>query len=199
MGLGYSVQVERTFMNQAQIKAIQSKIGVIPDGFWGPKSIAACQKHLRNLMPKPNPWPKTDQASLTAFYGNAGDESRLTNLNVVGLGIKYDDKPVKTIRCHAKVADSLHRVMSSLAKSHPEILAEYAGCFNNRPMRGGSLPSLHARGAAVDFDPDTNGNLVFWPVKATMPFEVMEAFAKKGWLSAGAAWLRDGMHFQATQ
>jgi len=27
----------------------------------------------------------------------------------------------------------------------------------------------------------------------------MEAFAREGWLSAGAAWLRDGMHFQATQ
>lgn len=186
-------------MNQSQIKAIQSKIGVEPDGFWGPKSIAACQKYLRKLMPTPNPWPKSDQASLTAFYGKAGDESQLANLSVVGLGLKYDGKSVKTIRCNKKVAESLHRVLTSLSKTHPEILAEYAGCFNNRAMRGGSLPSLHARGAAVDFDPDTNGNLTPWPVKATMPFEVMEAFAKEGWLSAGAFWQRDGMHFQATQ
>jgi hypothetical protein len=66
-------------------------------------------------------------------------------------------------------------------------------------MRGGSLPSLHARGAAIDLDADNNGNHVAWPVRATMPLEVMEAFAREGWLSAGAAWLRDGMHFQATQ
>lgn len=185
-------------MNQTQIKSIQSKIGVDADGFWGPKSIAACQKHLRNLMPKPNPWPKQDQASLTRFFGDAGDESRLTNLEVVGLGVRYEGKAVKTIRCNSAVAKSLWRVLSSLSKTHPEILAQYAGCFNNRPMRGGSTPSLHARGAAIDFDPDTNGNLVSWPTKATMPLEVMEAFAKEGWLSAGAFWQRDGMHFQAT-
>lgn len=186
-------------MNTTQIKAIQAKIGVAQDGFWGPKSIAAAQKHLRGLMPKLNPWPKTDQKSLTAFYGADGDESKLVVLNVSGLGVKYDGKSVHSIRCHAKIAAALLRVLQRLAKSHPEILADYAGCFNNRPMRGGSLPSLHARGAAVDFAPDTNGNLVSWPVKATMPFEVMEAFAREAAIAAGAFWGRDAMHFQFTQ
>lgn len=186
-------------MNTNEIKAIQSKISTTPDGFWGPKSIAACQKYLRALMPSPNPWPKTDQASLTRFFGAAGDENRLTNLDVAGLGIKYDGKAVKTIRCNQKVAASLLKVLQSLSKTHPAILAQYAGCFNNRAMRGGRLPSLHARGAAVDFDPDKNGNLVNWPMKATMPFEVMEAFAREGWLSAGAFWSRDAMHFQSTK
>lgn len=184
-------------MKTNQIKAIQSRLGVEPDGFWGPKSIAACQRHLRKLMPVPNPWPKTDQASLAAFYGAAGDESKLTNLDVTGLGLKYEGKAVKTVRCHQRVSASLRRVLQSLS-CHADILAEYAGCFNNRPMRGGSLPSLHARGAAVDFAPDTNGNLTSWPVKATMPFEVMEAFAREGWIEAGAFWGRDAMHFQAT-
>ena len=186
-------------MNQNQIKSIQSKIGVIPDGFWGPKSIAACQKYLRGLMPSPNPWPSTDQASLTRFFGAAGDENNLTNLDVSGLGVKYDGKAVRTIRCNKKVASSLLRIFQSLSKTHPEVLAEYAGCFNDRKMRGGSLPSLHARGAAVDLMPDTNGNLVNWPMKANMPFEVMEVFAKEGWMSAGAFWQRDSMHHQATR
>ncbi len=39
-------------MTRAQIQAMQDRIGTTPDGFWGPKSIAACQKHLRALMPK---------------------------------------------------------------------------------------------------------------------------------------------------
>lgn len=186
-------------MNTAQIKAIQAKIGVAQDGFWGPKSIAAAQKHLRSLMPKVNPWPKTDQKSLTAFFGAAGDESKLVVLNVSGLGVKYDGKAVHSIRCHGKIADALLRVLKAVNASNPEILSLYAGCFNNRSMRGGSLPSLHARGAAVDFAPDTNGNLVSWPVKATMPFEVMEAFAREGALAAGAFWGRDAMHFQFTQ
>lgn len=186
-------------MNQAEIKKIQEKVGTTPDGFWGPKSIAASQKYLRNLMPSPNPWPATSQAALTSFYGAAGDESQLTNLNVEGLGVKYEGKDVKTIRCHKKVAQSLLRIIKKLSKSHPQIIAKYAGCFNNRKMRGGSLPSLHARGAAVDFNPGTNGNLTHWPLKATMPFEVMEEFAKEGWLAAGAFWSRDAMHMQATK
>jgi hypothetical protein len=65
-------------------------------------------------------------------------------------------------------------------------------------MRGGSTPSLHARGAAIDLDPDNNANKQHWPASATMPFAVMEAFAREGWLSAGAFWSRDAMHSQAT-
>lgn len=185
-------------MTQEKIKEIQNKIGVVADGFWGPKSIAACQRYLRKLMPVPNSWPKTDQSSLTAFYGMAGDESKLTTIDVTGLGVKYDGKTVKTIRCHQRVSASLRRVLQSLG-CHKDILAKYAGCFNDRQMRGGSLPSLHARGAAIDLDPDNNGNHTSWPARASIPLEVMEAFAKEGWISAGAFWGRDAMHFQATR
>lgn len=187
-------------MNSKDIALMQAKIGTTPDGFWGPRSIAACQQYLRGLMPSRNPWPKADQASLTKFYGAPGDESKLVNMVVDGLGLKYDGKPVKTVRCHQKVAFSLKRIFTEISKGpNHDILNEYAGCFNNRAMRGGSLPSLHARGAAVDLDPDDNGNHLAWPTRATMPLEVMEAFAREGWVSAGAFWCRDAMHFQATQ
>jgi hypothetical protein len=149
-------------------------------------------------MPKDANWPRASQESLQGFYGSPGDESKLVSVNVEGLGLRYDGKPVKSIRCHDKVADSLKRVLASLAKSHPDILAQYAGVYNNRPMRGGSLPSLHARGAAIDLAPDTNRMSQSWPVSATMPLEVMEAFAREGFVGLG--WLigRDAMHFQAT-
>jgi hypothetical protein len=186
-------------MTRDRIKRIQSKIGVEVDGFWGPKSIAACQSYLRSLMPKDTNWPRASQESLQGFYGSPGDESKLVSVNVEGLGLRYDGKPVKSIRCHDKVADSLKRVLESLAKSHPDIVAQYAGCFNNRPMRGGSLPSLHARGAAIDLAPDTNRMSQSWPVSADMPLEVMEAFAREGWVSAGAFWGRDAMHHEAVK
>ena len=186
-------------MTRDRIKKIQSKIGVEVDGFWGPKSIAACQSYLRSLMPKDANWPRASQESLQGFYGSPGDESKLVSVNVEGLGLRYDGKPVKSIRCHDKVADSLKRVLESLAKTHPDILAQYAGVFNNRPMRGGSLPSLHARGAAIDLAPDTNMLKQSWPVSADMPLEVMEAFAREGWVSAGAFWGRDAMHHEAVK
>jgi hypothetical protein len=188
-------------MNRSQIIEMQKRIGTTPDGFWGPKSILACQNHLRNLMPVPNPWPSTDQASLTVMFGKAGDESRLVNANVEGLGVKYDGKEVKTIRCNSTIRHSLLRIIFKLTQSESGRLAlsQYAGCYNNRPMCGGSLPSLHARGAAIDLMPAANGNRTSWPVSSTMPLEVMEVFAEEGWLAAGAFWGRDGMHFQATR
>ena len=184
-------------MKPDEIKAIQTKIGAEPDGFWGPKSIAACKAHLRSLMPSPNPRPASDQSSLTAFYGKAGDEGRLLNLEAPCL-MTYEGVKVKTIRCHAKVAASLKRVLEAIAALDGTLPVVYDGCYNNRPMRGGSTPSLHARGAAIDLWADSNGNHVSWPVAATMRFDIMECFAREGWLCAGAHWGRDAMHFQAT-
>lgn len=190
-------------MNKESIKSIESiqaHIGATPDGFWGVNSIAACQKHLRSLMPSPNPWPKSDQASLTRFYGAAGDESRLVRIDVSGLGVQYEGKPVTSIRVNRACSDSLLRVLSAISSStFRYALNEFGGVFNNRPMRGGTMPSLHARGAAVDLAASTNGLNTHWPTRATMPIEVMEMFAREGWMPAGAFWSRDAMHFQATR
>ena len=151
-------------------------------------------------MPTQNPWPETDQRSLTDFYGLPGDESQLVNLPVDGLGVCYEGQPVKTIRCHAKVVVSLLRVIKAInAGPHAHVLAKYAGCYDNRPMRNGSLPSLHARGAAIDLWPEANDNQQSWPVSASMPLGVMEEFAKEGWIASGSFWGRDAMHFQATR
>jgi hypothetical protein len=186
-------------MTRADIIEMQTRIGTTPDGFWGPKSITACQKHLRALMPKQNPWPDTSQAALTKFYGRAGDERQLV-LMPAPVAVYYEGKRLKNILCHKKVAPSLERILKAIAASpDAHLLTAWEGCYFNRPMRGGSLPSLHARGAAADIDAANNGNQVAWPVRARMPLEVMEIFAREGWVAAGAFWGRDGMHFQATR
>lgn len=187
-------------MNEEQISGIQEKIGTVVDGKWGPKSAAACQRYLRSLMPSPNPWPESDQASLREFYGAPGNENNLVGMSVPeGVIVKYEGRQVQTIRCHRKVAASLGRALVEVSKVAPGVLLEYAGCFNDRAIRGGTSPSLHAYGAAIDFDPDSNANRQQWPTSATMPLAVMECFAREGWLSAGAFWGRDAMHFQATR
>ena len=193
-------------MNQTQIKIIQETVGAEPDGFWGPKSVAAAQRHLRGLMPASKPWPKTTQAALTNFYGRPG-HILLEPVPVPYKMFLYNGpSTVKTIAVHEKLAPSFERILKALGERYKTDEARteagvnrFFGAFVNRSMRGGSLPSLHARAAAVDLDANRNGNLTHWPTKSRMPFEVMEIFAREGWLSAGAFWSRDAMHFQATQ
>lgn len=191
-------------MTDQEIVALQTRVGTFPDGFWGPESIAACQEHLRSMMPCYNPWPKSDQASLTSFYGMAGDESQLVSIEFP-YPMFYERKPVKKTVVHHKCAASLLKVLEDIRDRYGSVrrimeqAEDYAGVYNNRPMRGGSSPSLHARGAAIDLSPNDNWNDVSWPVVATMPIEIMECFARQGWKSAGAFWGRDAMHHQATQ
>jgi len=187
-------------MTRAEIIALQTRIGTTPDGIWGAVSTAACERHLRALMPTPNPWPTGDDMSVIARFGEPGDEEQLVGANVRGLGVKYEGQPVRSIRCHHLVADSLVTAITEIAATPARwILAEYAGCFNCRPMRGSSRLSKHAWGIAVDFAPATNGLHTHWPRAASMPIEAMEAFARVGFLSAGAFWSRDAMHFEATR
>lgn len=193
-------------MTTNQIKETQQYLqdrydpDLVVDGFWGAVSTTTCQNYLRSLMAKAPASPRQDQASLTKAYGAAGDESQIVNLNVVGYGVKYEGKPVKSIRCNKAVAASLLKVIQELATfaEGRAALADYNGCYENRPMRGGTLPSLHARGAAIDMLAGNNRNKQHWPVSATMSIKVMEVFAKHGWLSAGAFWSRDAMHFERT-
>jgi hypothetical protein len=178
-------------MTKAQIQEIQRKVGVSPDGWWGPASIAASQKHLRKLMPKDNPWPK--ESELRSSYGEPGDESNLVIFKFPPGWTLYGETPIISHRCHKKVKESLERVLANIEP------ASYDGCFNFRKRRGGSSLSVHAWGAAIDINAATNGNSTHWPTKATMSFDVMEAFAREGWMSAGAFWSRDAMHHQATK
>ena len=189
-------------MNQIEIQAIQKKIGTTPDGFWGPKSIAACKKYLISLMPTPNPWPLSSRSSVEKFYGKPGDESNLISFDFP-FPTYYDGKRVYTGRCHKKVKDSLVRVLTEIGTLYgkkEEIMEEaqdYCGIFNFRPKRGGTSLSLHSWGIAIDLDADDNSFRDSWPVKADMPLEIMECFAREGWTSAGAFWGYDSMHFQA--
>jgi len=186
-------------MNTAQIIAIQRKVGTAPDGLWGQKSVMACRSYLRSLMPKNNDAPSPDDKAMIAYYGEPGSTKNLASINVSGLGIQYEGASVETIRCHRKVADSMLAALKEISKGPAAwVLKEYAGCFNNRPMRGGKRKSKHAWGVAIDLAPATNGLRMSWPQDSTMPLEVMEAFARAGWISAGAEWGRDAMHFERT-
>jgi hypothetical protein len=102
------------------------------------------------------------------------------------------------------VKDSLLRVLNDIRPhlSDPNVADEaqdYGGIYNDRPMRGGSEPSRHSWGIAIDLDADDNTLHLSWPHGADMNWEIIKAFAREGWTSAAVWWARDAMHFQATQ
>jgi hypothetical protein len=194
-------------MTRDEIKAMQAKLGVEVDGFWGPKSIFACQAHLKKMMPAPHPFPT--QRDVPKFYGKHGEKNGYTPPMAVvetPFPLYYDGTTMIRIRAHELVADSLARVFERLVEIYPDAEAQsdaginvFDGIYNPRPMRGGSSWSMHSWAIAIDLDASRNQNNSNWPYRSHMPLEVMECFAKEGWLSAGAFWGRDAMHFQATK
>lgn len=200
-------------MTTAEIQHVQERIGVKPDGFWGPVSTAAAKAHLAKLFPQPHPWPRDNDAALTEFFGQRGsfpNERPKVSVPLQKISLPftvyYEKTPVREIGVNPKCADSLLRVFHRLAEVFPDESARrkagiltYDGLYNPRPMRGGVRPSRHSWAIAIDLDAGRNGNNAHWPTASTMPIEVMECFAAEGWLSAGAFWSRDAMHAQATQ
>jgi hypothetical protein len=196
-------------MNQAQIIHVQNRIGTLPDSFWGPKSIDACQKHLRGMMPSPARFPAEGTTKFTDFYGPHGVKGGYSppmKSITLPFTIYSGTTAVKKLTPHVKCADSLLAVFERLATAFPTEqtrreagILTYDGLYNPRLKRkSGSSWSMHAWATAIDFNAARNGNGTAWPVTAVMPIEVMECFAQEGWLSAGAFWDRDAMHFQAT-
>lgn len=194
-------------MNAKEIQRMQRKIGVEPDGFWGPKSIAACQRYLMQRMPKPHPFPAANRVQ--AFFGPHGEpggfEPPMKEI-VLPFPVFYGAHALRKLRAHERCADSLQRVFERLHHmfpSEPEKRAAgiltFDGLYNPRRMRGGTAWSMHAWAIAIDLDARRNGLKSHWPKLASMPLEVMECFAAEGWTAAGAFWSCDAMHFQATK
>lgn len=187
-------------MKKDEIVNLQERVGTKPDGIWGPKSKKACKDHLKKLMPSPNPWPMPDEESMIEFYGHPQDNSVIVGVKAPDWLKLYNTvTPMQKIWCHHKVAQSLLRALEAAHAVCPEEVSRFYGTHVDRPPRGATSGwSKHAFGAAIDLDADANRNHDRWPQESSMPIQVMEEFAKEGWLAAGAFWGRDAMHFQAT-
>lgn len=193
------------------------------DGLWGSQTNHAFEelKHLDDHgqrapkwrdsidVPNPNGWPVEERGALEDFYGPPGDS------NLVMVDLPYPHRlswkkstVVHRTRCHERVADSIHTVLSNV-KDHYGLgtikdlgLDLFGGCYNYRKKRGGSTMSTHAWGIALDYDPERN------PLRAGRD---QAEFAKpaydewwgfweeEGWISLGRHRNYDWMHVQAAR
>lgn len=145
------------------------------------------------------------QAECRRFYGAPGTNHTMLDLPYE---MTYEGKLVKRITINKKCADSAFAALSKIAGEYSSSdrralgLSIYAGCYNNRPMRGGTQLSMHAFACAIDFDPARN-QLKWGRDKARLakadcePF--WRAWEEQGWLSLGRARNFDWMHCQAAR
>lgn len=169
---------------------------------------------MNELSAISNPWPLEKDAF--EFYGdprgNHGAYSaEWAHENLVHVPcpwqIHMGEAPVPFILIHRKCAESLHRVLwktwDAMGQSQANInkagFGVFSGSFNYRCIRGATAISMHAFGAAIDWDAPDNpmgfGNLKHRFSDAT---PLIANFKEEGWRWGGDYHGRhDFMHVEA--
>lgn len=214
-GLRRSVNVKRRTNAAIQLifKDLDFYRGEI-DGLVGPEHRYATELWQNNQRrtdfpshpeTRSNVWPNRSQ--LESFYGKPGTGHTLLNIPYP-MRLAWDKRQiVNRVTVHSKCADSLERILKEILQvyGYDELrrlgIDLFGGIYNNRPVRGGSVPSVHAYAAAIDLDPERNQ--LRWgsdrAVFARPVYKPMrDAFRKEGWVSLGEERGWDWMHFQAS-
>jgi hypothetical protein len=167
-----------------------------PPGSWSPAP----------MPPNPNGWPADNPTALQAFYGPRG--ANLVRARMP-YPVFYDGKEMAGgFAVNAKVQESVERVGARVlevygAQRIRELrLDQFSGAFNDRPITGGTRPSVHAWAAAIDWW--AAENQYRWDhrrAKLAGPEYVAwwEAWEAEGWISLGRLRNFDWMHVQAAR
>lgn len=202
------------------------------DGLYGPLTRNASVWFIREregvevvdwetLSPKdinPNDFPKATTSALNSHYGTAKPPSSCPGSKIVQvpcpwkMGLDWDmARSRHHFNVHSLVADSLKRVLEAVfqhygldgIKKHG--LNRFSGDYRCRNIRGGSRPSTHAWGIAIDFYGSRNElrrstNDTPPPTLAHPELTFFwEQWEKEGWYSLGRMEDRDWMHLQAAK
>lgn len=110
-------------------------------------------------------YPSQAERAMVEFYGpKAGLRCTAGTVRLpFPFVIAWDETDtVETFRCHELLEETLTELFQEAVDLYGERefrrlrLHYFGGCFNDRPMRGGTRPSTHSWGAAVDLDPANN-------------------------------------------
>ena len=102
----------------------------------------------------------------------------------------------KRMYCNRDMVDPLYLAFKNInIRGLADQIKTYDGCFNIRKKRGGTTPSLHSWGIAIDINAAWNG----FGKKPTMSPELVKCFTDAGF-DWGGTWSKpDGMHFQLSK
>lgn len=223
-GIDSAWSVKRKINGAIQVFANSKKIPCKPiDGLWGPITQEAFDQlneivYNKKVPPiwrpeevdevNPNNWPKQYTKEFDDFYGEQG-----SSLTVIDLPYRHKfswelSQSTQRLKCHEKVASSVLTVLENVVKEYGltkirELrLDVWGGCFNIRPIRGGTKPSMHSWGIAMDYDPSRN-RLRWGADKAHFAKEEYQAWweiwEEEGWVSLGRSRNFDWMHVQAAK
>lgn len=200
-------------LTRGAIKAFQRIHGLKADGILGrftmnemfPLPIPERDEDIETKHGSQN-WPR--QRDVEKFYGKPGSNQTFIELPFP-MRLAWDTrKIIKSFSIHEKVHDSALRCFERIEDAYDADMRRqigidlFGGCLNVRKMRGGSSWSMHAFGAAVDFDPLRN-QLAWGKDKARLALPDCNVFWKiwddEGWVSLGKAANRDFMHVQAAR
>ncbi len=164
-----------------------------------------------NLVLVHNVWPT--QAQCPSYYGNPAQAGWSTH-NLVDVPCPWtlhmDKVTLHSIQIHKKCADSLALVLKYIweeAGTTQEAIEKlhydrYSGSYNFRPIRGssGKVLSMHAYGAAIDFDDQENQQHSTHHLFQENSL-IVRAFKAEGWVWGGdwSVSSIDAMHFQAAR
>ncbi len=223
LDLTWGLERQQIACIQMACKAVGIDPGII-DGRWGQATAYAAEQYVFYLENKaipapwrpeerevlnPNKWPKAYSPEFDAYFGPVGES------NLVSIKFPYAMKlawapysKVTSTKCHKKVADSAVKVLTNVLTHYGEAkIAElkldvFGGCYNMRPIRGGTKFSMHSWGVAFDFDPSRN-QLNWGRDKATFAKPAYDAWWQmweaEGWVSLGRERNFDWMHVQAAR
>ena len=159
-------------------------------------------------------WPL--QADCNEFYGNPGDTPAEWAVweaaNLVDIScpwvLNMDGVVVKQIRIHRKCAESLAQVLNAIwnatgqSQSAIETLRynRFSGSYNQRPIRGGTMRSMHGFGAAIDWDAEDNEQHATVHLFQDSSLLVVK-FKEAGWIWGGdwSPQSVDCMHVQSSR
>ena len=193
-------------INTALIKALQAEPVASPSEMANIPDRDALLSDDQDRWDVKHRWPLQKMAH--TFYGEPGAHQVQLALPFP-MYLAWDrSTEIHKITLHEKCHDSAGRALAEIAAlySPGERLALginiFGGSLAIRNMRGGKSVSMHAYGAALDFNPEYN-QLAWHRPKAglshdeAVPF--WQAWEKEGWVSLGREKDFDWMHVQAAR